>query len=225
MSPQATDSVVPKAVHSVKTAIRHLVLRKKVAKDLITGTDASVERYYNSRKSQCHFLVDPSHYEFPRVKWMLGEIRGGALLEVGSADGGMTRLVSPQVEKVVALDLCSESIEAIKRLGLPNVETHCGLVERFVPARSFDWMIMSEIVEHVREPANVVQRCVGWLRPGGKLLMSTPLGHWESIEHLHEFTMASWCGLLGQSGARRIEAFLIPDRDGKDRWLGARLEK
>lgn len=212
-------------VSTLKTYVRRLLLRKKVAGDLLAGTDESVQRYYNSRKSECHFLLDPSHYEYPRIGWMLEEIRDGVVLEVGAADGGMTRLLAPRVGRVVALDLCRESLQSIEELGLANVETCCEFVERYVPPAPFDWMVMSEVVEHLRKPEQVLQRCVGWLRQGGKLLLSTPLGHWDSIEHLQEFDMASWCTLLGASGARSISAFTIPDHEGRDRWLGARLEQ
>lgn len=84
---------------------------------------------------------------------------------------------------------------------------------------------MSEIAEHLRDPEETLRRCVTWLKPGGRVLLSTPNGKWESIEHLHEFDMAKWCALLGRTGACAVSAFYIQDGHGKDRWLGGRLEQ
>lgn len=200
-------------------------LRWKIAPDLLSYTDERVQRYYNSRLSDCRFLLDETHYERPRIEWMLREVRGGSVLEVGAGNGGMTSLLSPLADRVIALDLCQEAVEAVRALALANVEAVCGFVERYAPPTSFDWVILSEIVEHLRDPAEILRRCVTWLKPGGRVLLSTPNGEWESIEHLHEFDMATWCALLGGAGARAVSAFYIRDGYGKDRWLGGRLEK
>lgn len=187
--------------------------------------DAHPRRYYNSRLSDSRFLLDKTHYERPRIEWMLHEVRGGTVLEVGAGNGGMTALLSPLADKVIALDLCQEAIGAIDELRLGNVVAACGLVERYSPSRPVDWVIVSEVVEHLRDPVETLRRCVTWLKPGGKVLLSAPNGKWESIEHLHEFDMAKWCALLGGAGARAVNAFYIQDQFGSDRWLGGRLEK
>jgi hypothetical protein len=55
---------------------------------------------------------------------------------------------------------------------------------------------MSEVLEHVRRPGEVVCRCFAWLAPGGTLLITTPHGHWESNEHLHEFDLVTFSRVL-----------------------------
>lgn len=99
------------------------------------------------------------------------------------------------------------------------------LVAKRIPSTSGDWVILSEAVEHIRDPVETLRRYVTWLKPGGRALLSTPNGEWQSIEHLHEFDMARWCALLGRTGAHAVSAFYIQDAHGKDRWLGGRLEK
>jgi 2-polyprenyl-3-methyl-5-hydroxy-6-metoxy-1,4-benzoquinol methylase len=196
-----------------------------IAPDLEKGTDEGVQRYYNSRLSDCSFLADPAHFERPRIDWMRSRIEGGTLLEIGCADGTMTAMLAPKVKHLVALDLCRESIERLSARSLPNVEGVCGFVEHYSPREPLDWIVMSEVVEHLRDPAAVVARCLGWLAPGGRLLMSSPDGDWEgdAIEHLHVFDLRSWSSMLIRGGARDLRTFHIRDRDGRDRWLGAEV--
>lgn len=194
-----------------------------VAEQLAEGSEDGIERYYSSRMTDCSFLTNPDHYEHPRIEWILNIVRGGALLEVGCGNGGLTQLLSVRVDHVVALDVSRPSIEALIALRLPNVEARADLVERFVPGCAFDWIVLAEVVEHLRNPLQVLQRCLGWLKPTGKILLTTPNGRWGSIEHLHEFEMKNWCGLLAETGARNIHAFVINDYHNKQRWLGGIL--
>ena len=212
-------------ISRIRRAIQYRLGRHVVAPDLEGGTDEGVQRYYNSRVSDCSFLVDPTHFERPRIDWMREKVTGGALLEIGCADGTMTAMLSPQVKRVVALDLCQESIERLRARKLENVEDVCGFVERYSPREPFDWIVMSEVVEHLRDPAAVIARCIAWLAPGGRLLLSSPDGDWEgdAIEHLHAFDLGTWSAMLVRAGARDMRAFKIKDRDGRDRWLGAEV--
>jgi 2-polyprenyl-3-methyl-5-hydroxy-6-metoxy-1,4-benzoquinol methylase len=209
----------------IRRSLRYRLGRHVVAPDLEDGSDEGVERYYNSRLSDCAFLADPGHYERPRIDWMREKVRGGAVLEIGCADGTVTAMLAGQAERVVALDLCRESIERLRARGLANVEAVCGFVERYDPGRTFDWIVMSEVLEHLRDPRAVVQRCLGWLAPGGRLLLSSPDGDWEgdAIEHLHAFDHASWSRMIIEAGARDVRTFRIKDRQGLDRWLGAEV--
>ena len=214
-------------ISRIRRAIRYRLGRHVVAPDLESGTDEGVQRYYNSRLSDCSFLADPAHFERPRIDWMRARIEGGTLLEIGCADGTMTAMLAGKVTRLVALDLCQESIERLRARSLPNVEGVCGFVEHFSPREPFDWIVMSEVIEHLRDPAGVVARGLGWLAPGGRLLLSSPDGSWEgdAIEHLHVFDLASWCAMLVRGGARDLRTFKIKDRDGHDRWLGAEVTR
>ena len=44
---------------------------------------------------------------------------------------------------------------------------------------------MGDIIEHLREPEQVMRKAAAWLRPGGAVLLSTPnVGHISIIEGL-----------------------------------------
>lgn len=150
----------------------HLGVRL-VAEDLARGTDHGIKRYYSSRVSDCSFLLNPNHYERPRIEWILDTVRGGVLLEVGCGNGGLTQLLSPRVDRVVALDVSNPSIEALISLRLPNVEARVAFIEEFQPVCAFDWIVLTEVVEHLRDPQKALRRCLNWLKPAGKVLLCT----------------------------------------------------
>jgi 2-polyprenyl-3-methyl-5-hydroxy-6-metoxy-1,4-benzoquinol methylase len=124
---------------------------------------------------------------------------------------------------LLAIDVSEPSLREIEGLGMENVTTERALVEDFQPSQRFDWIVMSEILEHLRRPAQVLSRCFGWLTSGGSLVLTTPNGHWESDEHLHEFDLGSLSALLATLGAESFQAGYVRDRAGRRRWLVARI--
>lgn len=189
------------------------------------GTDESVARFYNERITDCEFLDDPDHYEYPRSQWVMSVISGGDLLEIGCGNGGMTRLLSPSVNTITAFDVSEPSLEMLRKLELPNVNTAQGLIEDFDPGRGFDWVLLSEVIEHLRDPVSTAIKAFGLVKPGGALVLTTPNGHWESDEHLHEFSMTTFAELLSQTGCESFECSYLRDRENKRRWLTAILRR
>lgn len=193
------------------------------APELEEGTDDSVESFYSGRVTDCSFISDPKNYEHPRAEWVRNRVKGGRLLEVGCGNGGMTRMLAPLVDRIVALDASADSLAAIGPLHLKNVETVQGLVETFRPADKFDWIVISEVIEHLRTPEQVLQILAGWLAPRGRLLITTPNGYWESDEHLQEFTMVSFLALVGRLSIETLHVSYLRDAQGRRRWLVAEL--
>ena len=210
-------------IHRLSQSVRWRLGMRVAAPELEAGDDDSVASFYRGRVTDCSFLDDPNHYEYPRAAWLRKQVRGGRLLEIGCGNGGMTRLLAPQVDRLVALDVSTPSLAAVNALGLPNVETSEALVEHYQPRIAFDWIVMSEVIEHLRRPGEVVAQCVRWLAPGGSLLITTPNGHWESNEHLQEWTMDSFSEMLGGAGGESIAASYLRDRDERRRWLVGRV--
>jgi 2-polyprenyl-3-methyl-5-hydroxy-6-metoxy-1,4-benzoquinol methylase len=210
---------VGKPLRRVIEAVRWRMGLNVVSKELESGTDEAIKSFYSSRATLTGFLSDPHHYERPRADWIVAQVSGGRMLEVGCGDGGMTVLLSPKVERIVALDASEVSLRALKKKGLGNVETRAGLIETVTFEDQFDWIVLSEVIEHLRKPALAVKHCFEWLAPGGSLLLTTPNGHWESNEHLHEFSLDSFTEILVQVGAESIRAGFIRDEAGKRRWL------
>ncbi len=190
---------------------------------LESGDDEAFAAFYQSRVTDCSFLGDPQHYEHPRVQWILKRANGGHLLEIGCGNGGMTRLLADVAEHIVAVDISKASLDELAQKGLPNVETVNVTMEQFEPSCRFDRIVMAEIVEHLRQPSVLVTKCVRWLKPGGSLLLTTPNGHWETDEHLHEFSLQTFMKLFVSSKAEAIQVGYLRDRDERRRWLVAQI--
>lgn len=194
-----------------------------VTRSLADGDRIAFIRHYDGRVSHCEFLGDPDHYEYPRARFVTSLVSGGCLLEIGCGNGGMTRLLSPLVDSVVALDVSSASIAELERLKLPNVSACVGLIEEFWPEDSFKWIVLSEVIEHVQSPQVVLERCISLLAPSGRLVITTPNGHWESDEHLREWSMRSLSDALSTQAPAEFTVRYICDNQGRRRWLGAVL--
>ena len=76
-----------------------------------------------------------------------------------------------------------------------------------VEAESFDAVICTEVLEHVAEPIKVVEEISRVLRPGGKLILTAPLGsgiHQEPFHFYGGFTPYWYERFLAQSGFEDI---------------------
>jgi 2-polyprenyl-3-methyl-5-hydroxy-6-metoxy-1,4-benzoquinol methylase len=193
--------------------------------ELENGSDESVANFYNNRITHCEFLDDPEHYEFPRAQWVVNNVSGDRLLEIGGGNGGMTRRIAPKVIRLTAFDVSAPSLKLIDEMGFSNVETAQGLLENFRPEAKFDCIVISEVIEHLRQPQRAINSAFEWVAPGGKMLITTPNGHWESDEHLHEFSMNSFSDVLAQTGCESYTCSYLRDRDDRRRWLTAILIK
>ncbi|MCU0490754.1 MAG: methyltransferase domain-containing protein [Chloroflexaceae bacterium] len=114
-----------------------------------------------------------------RFAAMLAPLRatpGAAVLEVGVTPGQFTELLVAAGYRVSGVDLNPEPRRATwARLG---VEVRKANLEReSLPYGDgqFDWVVFSEVIEHlVYSPLPVLREFRRVLRPGGKLLISTP---------------------------------------------------
>jgi 2-polyprenyl-3-methyl-5-hydroxy-6-metoxy-1,4-benzoquinol methylase len=209
----------------IKRSIKWRLGFLSAAPELEAGTDDSISDFYNRRITRCEFLNDPEHYEYPRATWVLSVINGGKLLEIGSGNGGMTRLLVPKVDSVTALDVSRPSLDELEKMGLPNLKVVQGLIENFQTEEQFDWVLMSEVIEHLREPLKAICKAFEFVAPGGSLVLTTPNGHWESDEHLHEFSMRTFAEMITKTGCESFECSYLRDRENRRRWLTAIVRK
>lgn len=116
-------------------------------------------------------------------------LRGPAGLELGSAEGEMTRLLISHFESLVVVDAAGDLIGRIPDTpGLTKVQS---LFETFETDLRFDTIVMEHVLEHVAAPIALLVRARNWLKADGRILIGVPNAN--SIHRLVAVKM----GLLG----------------------------
>jgi SAM-dependent methyltransferase len=142
---------------------------------------------------------------------------GGTLLDVG-ANYGHFLAQAQQRFRAVGIEP-SAAVVAWGREHL-GVELERGSIETDIPAYAgqFDAITMFDVIEHLPDPRSALRRCRRYLKPGGKLFITTPdtgavvarlLGrHWhyiDLVEHISLFSAANLTRLLGDCGFHLVE--------------------
>ncbi len=100
----------------------------------------------------------------------------GIILDVGCGKAWVAESFCPQGYEVISMDI--SLLNTSKALKLHPFEKHHAVVaDAFsLPFKenSFDYIIASEIIEHVYNPATFVKNLFQVLKPGGKLIVTTP---------------------------------------------------
>ena len=118
---------------------------------------------------------------------------GKRILEVGPADGHMTRSLVNDFD--LTLVEPSETICEKLRQCFPQAQVIRTLVEDFIPSERFDNILLCHLLDHVRDPEQVVRMAGSWLSPGGKIIAIAP-----NSESLHR-QAAVRMGLLPAANA------------------------
>ncbi len=110
-------------------------------------------------------------------------LKGTAVLDVGCGAGLLSEAMARKVARVTALDLAPELIEVAQLHLLETLQQHPGLevdyrvqsVEALALERpsAFDAITCMELLEHVPDPASIIDACATLLKPGGRLFLST----------------------------------------------------
>ncbi len=141
------------------------------------------------------------------------------LVEVGPGFGTFAALAgqSGAFKRVLAVERTPEMADACRRRGVEVIER---AVEEVSPAQvdAADVVVSFEVIEHLFEPRNYIERCARLLSTGGLLVLSCPNGLGFDVamlgagasavdsEHVNLFNPASLSSLLERSGFDVLEA-------------------
>ena len=140
----------------------------------------------------------------------------GRLLEVGCGDGDFLVEAEAAGFQVTGVELASAAVEQA-RARLQHGEVVCGLLENSgLPEEQFDLCVLSDVIEHVRDPQAFLRNIHRLLKPNGAIFIATPSlaswsakvmrQHWMEFkpEHLTYFDPRSIQTALFNSGFREI---------------------
>lgn len=160
------------------------------------------------------------------------EAEGARLLEIGCGSGNLLLRASVPGTFPAALDLSRQALTFV-RSRILSMQAECGHPTRFllmqgvgetlpIKSNTFDLVLLSEVIEHLESPQQVIREAVRILRPGGYLLVTTPNYHslWPLLEwlvdrlnlapkmageqHISRFTAHSLRNMLTGSGLEEV---------------------
>ncbi|WCM86381.1 bifunctional 2-polyprenyl-6-hydroxyphenol methylase/3-demethylubiquinol 3-O-methyltransferase UbiG [Acidovorax sp. NCPPB 3576] len=124
----------------------------------------------------------PLHQINPlRLEWINGisPLNGQQVLDVGCGGGILADSMARKGAHVTGIDLASKSLRVAQlhalETGTPNVQYREVSVEDLANEApgTFDTVTCMEMLEHVPDPASVVQACARLVKPGGWVFFST----------------------------------------------------
>jgi SAM-dependent methyltransferase len=104
---------------------------------------------------------------------LLGERRGGRLLDVGAAAGDVTSALAPLFDHVVAIDTSATMVRRLRARGLDA--HHVDLTTNDLVGRHYDTVTALNVLDRCADPLTLLARMIDVTRPGGTLVVSVPL--------------------------------------------------
>lgn len=122
-----------------------------------------------------------------------------SILDIGCGDGVLLSLISKKTEaQLTGVDLDIDSLKIAKtRLNATFIKSSATTLP-FKPS-SFDLVIASEIIEHLKKPEKMLIEIKKVLKPNGRVIITTPVKLFPKPEdplHIREFTTADLNKLL-----------------------------
>lgn len=181
------------------------------------------EAYFESRDPACGYPVyrtdrtavrDKAERLLPAVERHAGK---GRLLDLGCAYGFIMEVARDRGWEVAGIEP-AEGVAAAAAAAL-GVPVATDLFSAGLPPRSFDAVLVWDVIEHLPDPHRVLDELARVLRPGGVVSVVTPdigslaariLGQrWEEMrkmpEHIYFFDRASLSTLLRSAGFEPVE--------------------
>ena len=176
-------------------------------------------------------LDDATHY----ASWIVDLVRPyvrGDVCEVGSGHGTLTTLLAPlgQVDRVVACEPSDRAVEVLddRVAGDSRVEVVHGDFDIAAKDRSFDSVVVVNVLEHIEDDAAAMAAFAASLREGGHVVVFAPAfealySEFDGrIGHYRRYRKSTLTALMMRAGLEVVEARYVNTVGAAAWWLFAR---
>ena len=111
------------------------------------------------------------------IRRCLGYVTPGSeILELGFMDGQWTDYFLAKDCRVTVVEGAAQNVDYGRKKYNDDkrVQMIHSLFDDFVPHQKFDLIHMGGMLKHLDDPASLLRRASGWLKPGGLLVATTP---------------------------------------------------
>ncbi len=156
--------------------------------------------------------IPTENYWFRRheaaYQYLAPHVAGCVVLEVGCGEGYGTNLLAESAGRVLGIDYDARTVAHASRCYPAAGFVRANLAALPVPGARVDVVATLQVIEHVWDHAEFVTECHRALRPGGRLMVTTPnrLTFSPGLDtplnpfHTKEFTAAELTQLLAAHG-------------------------
>lgn len=159
------------------------------------------------------WMVPYSKHYKSKLKFLEPFLAGkkGRALDIGCANGKFLFLLKLKGWNVVGIEPTKQYADFASRIF--RIRTFNGLFEDFETEDKFDLVTIMVVLEHMKDPEQVLRRVNGMLNKGGYLFITVPSGIY-CPEHLFLFSEKSISFLLEKTGFKIEKVKTIVRADG-----------
>ena len=154
---------------------------------------------------------------FAFVGKSFGERRGKRLLDFGCGSGNLARVALEEGMLVTGIEADPAAREALQAAGVCRPYPDLDSLRASEPEARFDWIVLWDVVEHLRRPWTDLAALKDMLSPGGVLFLTTPnaaslkgrllRARWDqrcNLTHFYYFTSTSLRAVLRKAGFSEV---------------------
>jgi 2-polyprenyl-3-methyl-5-hydroxy-6-metoxy-1,4-benzoquinol methylase len=172
--------------------------------------------YYRADGSQPVLENTPEvdvRYLVGRLSEQFGSPAGKRVLDYGCGVGTLLRVANEVGAHATGIEQSDTAREKIEGAGFATVYADLDALGRAEPQAQFDWIVLCEVIEHLRRPWEDLEKLRPLLKPTGDLIILTPnfdalrsrlsRDRWDqrvNLTHLYYFTPHSLSAVLRRAG-------------------------
>lgn len=185
--------------------------------------------YYDKLGKNIGFVNVGSPTVEKRYEWLLRYLQSHPeikkICDVGAHKGEFVCSLGLRGYELSGLEISEHNVQIAQKLILEqNLAASCSCICGFAEEankhfseNSFDAVLLFELLEHVKNPQEVIESAEKLLKPEGTILVTLPYGPWEALgkgtmltsntpqEHIRSFDKAAITTLLGSRKNLTIE--------------------